>query len=92
MENLEKAIEEIKRELPGLKLLENEPLSAHCSFRIGGPVRALAIPSDVTSLTKICCLLKEQELAPFFLGNGTNLLFPDEGLQDLFIISTEQLT
>lgn len=92
MENLEKAIEKIKRELPGLKLLENEPLSAHCSFRIGGPVRALAIPSDVTSLTRICCLLKEQELAPFILGNGTNLLFPDEGLRDLFIISTEKLT
>ena len=92
MENLEKAIEEIKRELPGLKLLENEPLSDHCSFRIGGPVRALAVPSDVSSLSKICCLLKERQLAPFILGNGTNLLFPDEGLQDLFIISTEKLT
>lgn len=92
MENLEKAIEEIKKEMPGLKLLENEPLSAHCSFRIGGPVRALAAPSDVTSLSKICALLKDQKLAPFILGNGTNLLFPDEGLQDLFIISTEKLT
>ncbi|MBR1457267.1 MAG: UDP-N-acetylmuramate dehydrogenase [Oscillospiraceae bacterium] len=92
MENLEKAIEEIRREMPGLKLLENEPLAAHSSFRIGGPVRALAVPSDVTSLSKICCLLKEHELAPFILGNGTNLLFPDEGLQDLFIISTEKLT
>ena len=92
MENLERAIEEIKKEMPGLKLLENEPLSAHCSFRIGGPVRALAAPSDVTSLSKICALLKDQKLAPFILGNGTNLLFPDEGLQDLFIISTEKLT
>ena len=92
MENLELAIQEIRRELPGLKLLENEPLAAHCSFRIGGPVRALAVPSNVTSLTKICAILKEHELAPFLLGNGTNLLFPDEGLEDLFMISTEKLT
>ena len=91
MENLEQAIAEIRAELPGMPLLENEPLSAHCSFRIGGPVRALAIPSDVTSLSKICCILKEHELAPFILGNGTNLLFPDEGLQDLCMISTEKL-
>ncbi len=92
MDNLERAIEEIKREMPGLALLENEPLSAHCSFRIGGPVRALAIPSSVSSLSKICCLLKEHALAPFILGNGTNLLFPDEGLPELFMISTEKLT
>ena len=91
MENLEKAIQEIKEALPGMTLLENEPLSAHCSFRIGGPARALAVPSDVTSISKICCILKEHELAPFLLGNGSNILFPDEGLAELFLISTEKL-
>ncbi len=92
MENLELAIEEIKREMPGLALYENEPMSAHCSFRIGGPVRALGVPQDVTGLTKLCYLLKKHELAPYLLGNGTNILFPDEGLKDLFILSTEKLT
>ena len=91
MENLENAIQEIKKELPGMKMLENEPLSAHCSFKIGGPARVIAVPSDVTSLSKICCILKEHELAPFPLGNGSNILFPDEGLSDLFLISTEKL-
>ena len=44
MENLEKAIAEIKEALPGMTLLEQEPLSAHCSFRIGGPARATPAP------------------------------------------------
>ncbi len=92
MEQLELAIDEIKKEMPGLALYENEPMSAHCSFRIGGPVRALGVPQDVTGLTKLCYLLKKHELAPFILGNGTNILFPDEGLKDLFILSTEKLT
>lgn len=92
MENLEKAISQIKEALPGLRLLENEPMAEHCSFRIGGPVRALAIPSDVSSLSKICYYLKLNHIAPYILGNGTNILFPDEGLRDLFIISTERLT
>lgn len=92
MENLEKAIRQIKEALPGLRLLENEPMAEHCSFRIGGPVRALAIPSDVSSVSKICYYLKMNHIAPYILGNGTNILFPDEGLKDLFIISTERLT
>ncbi len=91
MENLEKAIAEIKEALPGMTLLEQEPLSAHCSFRIGGPARALAVPESVSSLAKVCSILKDNELMPFVLGNGTNLLFPDEGLQELFLLSTEKL-
>ncbi len=92
MEQLELAIEQIRRELPGLTLLENEPLAAHCSFRIGGPARAIAVPQDISSLTRICCILKEHRLAPLMLGNGTNLLFPDEGLDEVLLISTEKLT
>ena len=91
MENLEQAIQAVKEQFPGMKLLENEPMKAHSSFRIGGPVRALAAPSDVTGLTKLCDILKQHHVAPFILGNGTNILFPDEGLNELFIISTEKL-
>ena len=84
MENLELAIQEIKKTMPGLTLLENEPMNTHCSFRIGGPARALAVPQDISGLTQICYLLKKHELAPYILGNGTNILFPDEGLKDCF--------
>lgn len=92
MENLESALAQLREELPGMTLLENEPLSAHCSFRIGGPARAIAVPADITSLSKICFIMKEHELAPLMLGNGTNILFPDEGLGEVLLVSTEKLT
>ena len=92
MEKLENAIAEIKKVFPGMKILENEPMRAHCSFRSGGPVRALAYPSDLSSLTKLCCILKEHELAPLMLGNCTNIVFPDEGMSEVFAICTEKLT
>ena len=92
MEKLENAIAEIKKVFPGMKILENEPMRAHCSFRTGGPVRALAFPSDLSSLTKLCCILKEHELAPLMLGNCTNIVFPDEGMSEVFAICTEKLT
>ena len=91
MESVEKAVQAVREQLPGMKLLENEPMSRHSSFRIGGPARALAFPSDVTGMTKLCAILKEHGVAPYMLGNGTNILFPDEGLQDLFLVSTEHL-
>lgn len=92
MEKLENAIAEIKKVFPGMKILKNEPMRAHCSFRTGGPVRALAYPSDLSSLTKLCCILKEHELAPLMLGNCTNIVFPDEGMSEVFAICTEKLT
>lgn len=90
LENLEQSITEVKKALPGMTLLEREPMSAHDSIHIGGPVRALAVPSDVFSLTKICDILHENRISPFILGNGTNIAMPDEGL-DIFVVSTEKL-
>ena len=39
----DKLISDIRSALPGLELHENEPMSAHCSFRIGGPARWMAL-------------------------------------------------
>ena len=81
MEQLELAIEEIKKELPGLTLYENEPMAGHCSFHIGGPARALAVPQDVTGLTRICYLLKKHEIAPYILGRRASRSPSSPGLR-----------
>ena len=91
MLELERAIGELREALPELEIYENEPMQRHCSFKIGGAVRAFACPEDLESLEKICSVLRGRGIAPFILGNGSNILFPDEGLKDLFIISTEKL-
>ena len=90
-ERLERAIEEIKCQLPGLKIFENEDMSLHTSFRSGGPARAFAAPDGIMSLTKLLAILKDNHLAPYILGNGTNVVFPDEGTPLLFVVSTEKL-
>jgi UDP-N-acetylmuramate dehydrogenase len=89
-EALEQALKEIREDFPGMTLLENERMSEHTSFKIGGSVRAIAAPSDIFSLSRVCLHLQMNGIAPFFLGNGTNILIPDEGL-NIFVISTEKL-
>ncbi len=91
MEKLEIAIAEIKSALPGMELMENVPMAEHCSFKIGGPVRAMACPGNRDELAAVCRSLKKQGILPYMLGNATNILFPDEGMKNIFIISTAKL-
>ena len=78
-------LEEIRRALPQLQLRENEPMRAHCSFRIGGPAAAMALPASQQELSELTALLHRRGVRPFLLGNGTNLLVEDAPL-DLFVI------
>lgn len=67
-------------EQPGLMLSTTEDLSRRTTFRIGGPAEIFA---DVRTEAGLSALLSEIDLmdAPlFFLGIGSNVLIPDEGL------------
>ena len=86
--NLDKIIIEIKQTYPTITLLENEPMKNHCSFKSGGPVRVLALPLEEESLISLCAFLREHAITPYLLGNGTNVVFPDEGAEELFVLST----
>lgn len=78
-------ISDIRRQMPELRLLENEPMSAHCSFRIGGPARLFAEPSSEQEAAKLCGIVRSAGLEPFIMGNGTNLLISDAGLDAVVI-------
>lgn len=90
-ERIEKSIREIKEKLPNIDLRENEVMSSHCSFKTGGPARVFIVPQDVNSLSIVCSIIKDNRLVPYILGNGTNVVFPDEGTNELIVISTEKL-
>ncbi len=80
----------IKDYLPELKWLADEPLSKHTSFRIGGPARRMAFPQTTEELVVLDGLLREHGARAIVLGNGTNVLFPDEGV-DAVVIATGEL-
>lgn len=62
-----------------------EKLSRHTSFRIGGPAAAMVFPRSAAELTRACRILRLHGQAPLLLGNGTNILAPDEGLARIVI-------
>lgn len=60
------------------QVLCNEPMSAHTTYRIGGPVRFFIYPDNVTALMRILQILEEAGVDWFVTGRGSNLLVPDE--------------
>ena len=90
-QRIDKALKEIKEKLPALEAYEQEVMAEHCSFKAGGSVRALLVPGDVNSLSIICSIIKDNRLMPYILGNGTNVVFPDEGIEELIVVSTRKL-
>lgn len=78
-------IQEIRAGLQELKLRENEPMRAHCSFKIGGNASVMALPSSVEETEKLCGILRQKGVKPLIIGNGTNLLVTDEPLRRFVI-------
>ena len=68
-------------EILGCEARQNEPMSKHTSFKIGGNADAYI---KVNNLSKLSTILKEcqdSNVDYMLLGNGSNLLVSDEGIR-----------
>jgi len=66
--------------------LENEPMSLHTTFKIGGKARLVVMPKseeDISALIKAC---NENSVRYMVIGNGSNLLVSDEGIDACVIL------
>ncbi len=64
----------------------NESMSKNTSFKTGGPCAIRLSPFSVQQLTKIINKCKELNISFVVLGNGTNVLVPDEGINKAVIV------
>lgn len=64
---------------------EQEPLTAHTTFRIGGPALYYLIPEGVEEVRDALQFAREKELPFYVIGRGSNLLFEDEGYHGVVI-------
>lgn len=69
----------------GAQVQENEPMSLHTSFQIGGPADVFATVSDERSLRGVLKLCKEAGAPVYVIGNGSDLLIPDQGLRGVVV-------
>lgn len=66
---------------------QNEPLSSHTSWRVGGPVARFYQPADITDLSDFLNQLSTEEPI-VWIGLGSNLLVRDGGLNGTVICTS----
>ena len=72
-------------EATGLRVVRDEPMSKHDSLRVGGPARMFVVVDRAEELIKVVMLARERGIPHLVIGNGTNILAGDYGVDGLVI-------
>ena len=78
-------IDKLKQIIPEKYILSNEPMKKHTTFRIGGPADIFAAPESIEEIEAVCRFAKEEGIPLFVLGNGSNLLVADDGMDGIVL-------
>jgi UDP-N-acetylmuramate dehydrogenase len=71
------------------QVLINVPMKRYTSMKVGGPAAYMIYPFDYADLAKVIALTKDKALTRRFLGNGTNIIVDDKGLDEAIIRTTK---
>lgn len=72
--------EQLQRALKG-RVLRDEPMSLHTTWRVGGPADLFIEPADGEDLARALCLLAAVRCPWLTVGAGSNLLVKDGGIR-----------
>ncbi len=67
------------------KILKNESLKKHSTFKIGGEAKYIVMPSCVDEIKELISYLKNKNIKFYVIGNGSNLLFDDDGFDGVIV-------
>lgn len=70
-----------------IKYLKDESLKKHTTFKVGGKADFVVSPSNLSVLSKLIKYLNENGIKYYFLGNGSNVIFNDQGFKGVIIKS-----
>lgn len=68
------------------RLLQEEPMADHSSFKVGGAADLVFLPASVEELTGALRIANELGVPVTFIGNGSNILVSDKGIRGLTVI------
>ena len=69
----------------GATVIKDAPMKKYTSFRCGGNASMLVIPNSVNCLKQIIDFCNSKSIKPLIIGNGSNLLVTDNGINGVVI-------
>ena len=73
----------LKEKLGNENVIEQEPMSKHTSFKVGGPADIFIKIDDIEKLQYVLNIATENKIPVFILGNGSNVLVTDKGIREI---------
>lgn len=70
----------------------NEPMINHTSFKIGGPAKAIVLPETIDQIMETIKLCKSMSEPYYIMGNGSNILVEDSGVDGIVIKIADQFS
>lgn len=78
----------LMNEFPDIEIKQDEPLMNYTYTKTGGPADWLAFPETIDQVKELVDYVREHEMGLTVLGNASNLIVGDGGIDDLTIILT----
>ena len=76
---------ELESLLPDGAVLYDEPMSAHTSFRIGGPADVFVTAKEPEAIKAVLAFGRKADIPVTVIGNGSNLLVSDKGVEGIVL-------
>ncbi len=73
------------------KVLIDEPMKKHTSFKLGGPVDILVVPDNLDEILNVVKICQNENIDYRIMGNGSNLLVKDKGIRGVIIKIADNL-
>ena len=73
-------------------LAEDEPMSRHCSLKVGGQAAFMAVPEKMDDLLLLLETLKDHDCPWLIMGGGTNVMFTGKEYEGCVIRLGEDFT
>lgn len=67
------------------RIRTDEPMKEHTTFKIGGNAEVMVFPESIVEIQNIINAAKDFKVKVFALGNGSNLLVSDKGIEGIVI-------
>jgi len=89
---IKQLIEQSNLKIDKENIFYNEPMKKHTSFKVGGPAECLINIKNLEDLQEIITFTNEKNIPLHLIGNGSNILVLDEGIEGITaIMKMEQL-
>ncbi len=84
--DIEKVYSMLTDILQNSKILKNEPMSRHTSFKIGGNADILVKANNEEDIKNVLEFSNKKHIPTYVMGNGSNVLVKDNGIRGIVLM------